>query len=191
VGRQNDLAEVRRLLTLNRLLTLTGPGGSGKTRLAIVLANNTTDAFPDGAEFLSLAAIRDPSLVPVSIAQSVGLQDSRGGLLLDHLSSYLGDGERLLVLDNFEQVLPAGDFVSELLAACARLRILVTRRAPLHVSGEQEFPVPPLAVPKAGSLVSATSVAGPSPASGAPMSMCVRIRERPGCTPCSVTADTC
>jgi predicted ATPase/DNA-binding CsgD family transcriptional regulator len=159
VGRENELAEARRLLQRNRLLTLTGPGGSGKTRLAIALANSTTDKFPEDVQFVSLAAIRDPSLVPVSIAQGLGLQDSRGGSLLEHLSGYLGDGELLLVLDNFEQVLPAAEFVSELLAACAGLRIVVTSRAPLHVSGEQEFTVPPLPVPQAGSAVSAASVA--------------------------------
>src|SRR5215831_18033515 len=98
VGRQDELAEAWRLLQRNRLLTLTGPGGSGKTRLAIALANSTTDEFPDGVQFVSLAAIRDPSLVPVSIAQGLGLQDSRGGSLLEHLSGYLGDAQLLLVL---------------------------------------------------------------------------------------------
>ena len=159
MGRTDELAEARRLLQDNSLLTLTGPGGCGKTRLAIALASSTTDVFPEGVQFVSLAAIRDPSLVPVSIAQGIGLQDSRGGSLLEHISGYLGDGELLLVLDNFEQVLPAGVFVSELLAACARLRILVTSRSPLHLSGEQEFPVPPLPVPRVGAAVSAASVA--------------------------------
>ena len=159
MGRNDELVAARRLLQDNNLLTLTGPGGCGKTRLAIALASSTTDVFPEGVQFVSLAAIRDPSLVPVSIAQGIGLQDSRGGSLLEHISGYLGDGELLLVLDNFEQVLPAGVFVSELLAACARLRILVTSRSPLHLSGEQEFPVPPLPVPRVGAAVSAASVA--------------------------------
>src|SRR3954449_10396174 len=154
VGRKNELDEARRLLHGNRLLTLIGPGGCGKTRLAIALASSTTDEFPGGVQFVSLAAIRDPALVPVSIAQAIGLQDSRSGPLLEYLSDFIGDRELLLVLDNFEQVLPAGEFVSELLAACALLRILVTSRAPLHLTGEQEFPVPPLAVPRAEAGVS-------------------------------------
>src|SRR5215467_13796521 len=159
VGRENELARARHLLECNRLLTLTGPGGSGKTRLAIALASAAADGFPQGVPFVSLAAIRDPSLVPVSIAQGIGLQDARGRSLLEHLSGYVGDGEVLLVLDNFEQVLAAGEFVSQLLDATARLRVLVTSRSPLHVSGEQEFPVPPLALPEGGPGTAAAAVA--------------------------------
>src|SRR5215831_3791485 len=160
VGREYEIAEARNLLQDNRLLTLTGPGGCGKTRLAIALAAGAAGHFAQGVQFVSLAAIRDPSLVPVSIAQSIGLQDARGRPLLEHLSGYVGDGDVLLVLDNFEQVLAAGEFVSELLDATGRLRVLVTSRSPLHVSGEQEFPVPPLALPEGGPGTTAAAVAG-------------------------------
>ena len=160
VGREYEIAEARDLLECNRLLTLTGPGGCGKTRLAMALAAGAADHFAQGVQFVSLAAIRDPSLVPVSIAQGIGLQDARGRSLLEHLSGYVGDGDVLLVLDNFEQVLAAGEFVSELLDATGRLRVLVTSRSPLHVSGEQEFPVPPLALPEGGPGTTAAAVAG-------------------------------
>ena len=159
VGRESELAHARRLLHDNRLLTLTGPGGSGKTRLSITLATRVADDFPDGVCFVSLTAITDPTLVPASVAQSLGLQDARGGSLLEHLSAYLKDRRLLLVLDNFEQVLSAGPFVQGLLDGSTRLTILVTSRSPLHVSGEQELPVPPLPVPERGSARSGTSVA--------------------------------
>jgi predicted ATPase/DNA-binding CsgD family transcriptional regulator len=159
VGRESELAQARHLLGHNRLLTLTGPGGCGKTRLSIALAARVMGAFPEGVRFVPLAAISDASLVPVSIAQGMGLQDSRDGPLLEHLSGYLGDRKLLLVLDNFEHVLAAGEFVQELLAGSTQLRILVTSRSPLHLSGEQEFPVPALRVPEPGREPSVTAVA--------------------------------
>jgi predicted ATPase/DNA-binding CsgD family transcriptional regulator len=160
IGRDNELAEVRQLLERARLLTLTGAGGCGKTRFAIAVANAVADDFPAGVHFVSLAAIKDPALVPVSIAQSIGLQDSRGRPLLEHLSGYLADGKVLLVLDNFEHLLSAGEFVGQLLDASVFLRVVVTSRSPLHLSGEQEFPVPPLAVPRLGFDLSTAAVAG-------------------------------
>ncbi len=160
VGRERELGSARRLLDCARLLTLTGPGGSGKTRLSIALAAHVEAEFRDGVQFVPLAAVRDPSLVPTSIAQGIGLQDARGQSLLEHMTSYLADRKVLLILDNFEHVLPAGEFVVELLSASSDLRILVTSRSPLHVSGEQEFPVPPLLLPEPASPVSAASLAG-------------------------------
>jgi predicted ATPase len=159
VGRESELAQARHLLGRNRLLTLTGPGGCGKTRLSIALAARVMGAFPEGVRFVPLAAISDASLVPVSIAQGMGLQDSRDGPLLEHLSGYLGDRKLLLVLDNFEHVLAAGEFVQELLAGSTQLRILVTSRSPLRLSGEQELPVPPLRVPEPAGAPSVTAVA--------------------------------
>ena len=148
VGREHELAEARQLLDHNMLLTLTGPGGCGKTRLSIELAARVTDEYPDGVHFVSLAGIADPALVPRSIAQGLGLQDARGRTLLEHVLGYIRERKLLLVLDNFEHLLSAGAFVAELRSASSQLRILVTSRSPLHLSGEQEFPVPPLVMPE-------------------------------------------
>jgi predicted ATPase/DNA-binding CsgD family transcriptional regulator len=160
IGRESELAQARGLLAGTRLLTLTGSGGCGKTRLAIELARRTPEDFPHGVHFVSLAAVRDPALVPVSIARGIGLQDARGTPLLEYLSGYIAGRDVLLILDNLEQVLAARGFVADLLAATTRPRILVTSRSPLHLSWEQEFPVPPLRVPGRGSTFSAASLAG-------------------------------
>ena len=141
------MTEAAGLLARNRLVTLTGPGGSGKTRLCIELAARVGADFPDGAHFVALAAIRDPALVPSAIAQSLGLQDSRGRPLVEHLAAYLAERTVLLVLDNFEQVMSGASIVAKLLAAGTGTRIVVTSRAPLHLTGEQELPVPPLPIP--------------------------------------------
>lgn len=147
IGRERELAEAATLLARTRLLTLTGAGGSGKTRLSLELATEGAGNFPGGVYVVPLAPIRVPGLVLSSIAQSMGLQDSRDRPLLERLVSHLRDSEVLLVLDNFEQLLSAAPVVSELLRETSAVRIVVTSRAPLHVSGEQEYPVPPLAVP--------------------------------------------
>ncbi len=162
VGRAAELAQARDLLARSRLLTLTGPGGCGKTRLSIALATRARADFPDGVHFVSLAAIRDPALVPVAVAHGIGLQDSRGGRLLEHLADYLVERTLLLVLDNFEHVLAAAGFVDALLAEDGDLRVLVTSRSPLHLSGEQEFSLPALPLPdpagSAAAIRSADSV---------------------------------
>ena len=147
IGRERELAEARRLLAGTCLLTLTGPGGSGKTRLSIELAAGAACDYPDGVYFVRLAPVRDPGLVPSSIAQGIGLPDSRDRPLVEHLVSYLRGRKLLIVLDNFEHLLPAASVVAELLGGAGRLRIVVSSRAPLRVSGEQECPVLPLAVP--------------------------------------------
>ncbi len=158
VGRERELAEARRLLEGSRLLTLTGPGGSGKTRLCVELAAGVAADYPDGVYFVRLAPVREPGLVPSSIAQCIGLPDSRGPSLVEHLARYLSDRKLLLVLDNFEHLLVAAPVVAELLAPARALQIVVSSRSPLRVSGEQECPVPPLAVPQHDTLSGPESV---------------------------------
>ena len=130
-----------------RLLTLTGPGGTGKTRLGLQVAADLLEDFEDGVYFVPLAAIRDPALVASSIAQTLGIQEKAGQVLLDSLKESLQDQQHLLVLDNFEQVVAVAPLVAELLATCPRLKCLVTSRVVLRLSGEHEFPVPPLELP--------------------------------------------
>jgi predicted ATPase len=130
-----------------RLLTLTGPGGTGKTRLGLQVAADLLEDFESGVFFVPLEALRDPTLVASSIARTLGLQDRAGQVLLDSLRESLQDKQMLLVLDNFEQVVAAAPLVAELLAACPRLKCLVTSRVVLRLRGEHEFPVPPLDLP--------------------------------------------
>jgi predicted ATPase/class 3 adenylate cyclase len=147
VGREREVADATGLLEGSRLLTLTGPGGTGKTRLSLQLAAAVADGFRDGAFFVALAPIREPALVASTIAQVLGVQEATARRPVDALADYLRDRHVLLVLDNFEQVLPAAADVAELLRAAPGVKIIVSSRAALRVSGEQEFPVPPLALP--------------------------------------------
>jgi predicted ATPase len=150
VGREREVARVKELLRGPGLLTLTGAGGSGKTRLALQAARELLDDYPAGVFFVALEAITDPLLVPSAIAVSVGARSEGARPTLDILRDHVRDLEMLLVVDNFEQVLGAAPVVSDLLAAAPRMRILVTSREPLHVSGEQELAVPPLSLPDPG-----------------------------------------
>jgi predicted ATPase/DNA-binding CsgD family transcriptional regulator len=159
VGRERELAEARRLLERSCLLTLTGPGGSGKTRLCIELAAMVGAEYPDGVYFVRLAPVTDPRLVLPSIAQGIGLPDSKGRPLVEHLADHLRDRKLLIVLDNFEHLLTAATVVAELLSRAPDLRILVSSRSPLRVSGEQECPVPPLALPQQAPVPPATLAA--------------------------------
>jgi predicted ATPase/DNA-binding SARP family transcriptional activator len=149
VGRERELDELRTTLTRSdvRLLTLTGAGGSGKTRLAAQAAREVADDFADGVVYVRLAALADASLVTRTVAQTLGVPESAGRPLLESLIIHLEAKEQLLVLDNFEHVLPAALDVAGVLAACPRVRVLATSRIPLRVQGEHEFEVPPLDVP--------------------------------------------
>jgi predicted ATPase/class 3 adenylate cyclase len=152
VGRAREVARVKELLRGPGLLTLTGPGGSGKTRLALHAARVLLDDYPDGVFFVELAPITDPRLVPSSIADSVGARAEGARPVLDTLRDHVRDREMLLIVDNFEQVLEASSVVADLLAAAPGMRILVTSREPLHVTGEQELTVPPMDLPDTGQL---------------------------------------
>ena len=153
VGREREVAEVRHLLAANRLVTLLGPGGIGKTRLAIEAATGIVGNFADGIVFVALASVRDPGLVISAVARALGIQDVGSRALVDRLRSRLRAADLLLLLDNFEHVLSAADAIGSLLADCSRLRVLVTSRAPLRLSGECEVPVQPLALPETHTLL--------------------------------------
>ena len=148
VGRDSELADAARLLETTRLLTLTGPGGTGKTRLSLQLAANVSDRFPDGIWFVALEPVRDPGLIAGTIMTTLGLVESGGRSARDVLIEWLAPKEALLVLDNFEQVIDGAPVVSDLLRGAQRLAAIVTSRAPLRVSGEQEYPVPGLPAPR-------------------------------------------
>lgn len=146
IGRTRELKEAWALLTREdaRLLTLTGTGGAGKTRLALRLASGAVEEFPNGSFFVSLAPVRDWELVVPSIAQTLGLREQPGETVLETLTDYVRNRRMLLLLDNFEQVLPAAAALSGLLGSAPGLNLLVTSRTPLRVAGERTYSVPPL-----------------------------------------------
>jgi predicted ATPase/DNA-binding XRE family transcriptional regulator len=150
LGRERELGEIRELLlgrSVVRMLTLTGVGGVGKTRLAVEVAREAEGHFPDGIAFVNLAPLRDPALVVSTIARSLSFREEQGQNLRDALHTYFREKRLLLVLDNFEHLLEAAAEVVYLIEACPGLVVLATSRAPLRVRGEQEYPVPPLALP--------------------------------------------
>lgn len=154
LGRDEAVAALTDLLTRGaRLVTLTGPGGVGKTRLGLATARAVAAHFADGAVcFVPLAPLRDHNLVPSAIVGVLGLREAAGDGPLETLRVHLADRQQLLVLDNFEHVAPAAPLLAELLAACPRLAILTTSRAPLHLQGEQLYAVPPLVTPDPATL---------------------------------------
>ena len=154
IGRERELALVAALLVRDDvgLVTLTGAGGSGKTRLAIELAANLHERFADGVSFVPLAPILDPTVVVSAIAQSLGVHEAGERSLPESVTAYLRDKQLLLVLDNFEHLPSAATLVGDLLTACHDLTILVSSRAVLHLSGEHEVRVPPLGLPRRSPL---------------------------------------
>lgn len=168
VGREREVAEVAALLCRPevRLLTLSGPGGIGKTRLAVAAAAAAQRRFADGAVFVSLEPIADAALLAPTIAKSLALGEGGGQPLRERLHAFLRERELLLVLDNCEQIAELAGPVVELLAAAPRLTLLCTSRALLRLTGEWEFAVPPLGVPAAADEQDPAAYAWPSPPSG-------------------------
>lgn len=160
IGREQDIAAVSNLLkqTGVHLVTLLGPGGVGKTRLSIQLANIMREHFIGGVCFVSLASIDDPMLVLPAIGQALGMQEGRSQSIIEQTKNVLRDTSFLLVLDNFEQVITAAPLLEELLTACPGLKVLVTSRTVLHLQAEHEYPVAPLLTPDPAQLTAPESL---------------------------------
>jgi predicted ATPase len=161
VGRETDLTAVRNLIDRDdvRLVTLTGPGGTGKSRLALAAAAESHDAFPDGVFFVDMAPLTDSSLVLPQMAQVLGVQETAGQSLLETLELFLADKRLLLVLDNFEHVLDAAPAIGTLLTGCPHFEALITSRQRLDLEAEWLYEVPPLLVPDLAKLPTTEALA--------------------------------
>src|SRR5215211_6373062 len=148
VGREKELTEVKRWLEDSRLLTLTGSGGCGKTRLALAAASELVEGFEEGVWLVELAPLADPSLVAQAVASTLGVREQLGRPLTETLSYYLGSKKLLLVLDNCEHLVEAcAELAEVLLQSCPELRVLATSREALGITGEVAWPVPSLSLP--------------------------------------------
>jgi predicted ATPase/class 3 adenylate cyclase len=159
IGRGREIEEVLGLLEEHRLVTLSGPGGTGKTRLALEVAARCFDAFPGGVWFVELAPITEAGLVPSVIATRMGLPDRGGVPAIDRLVEHIGDRRVAIVLDNLEHLVGCAQAVSELLARAKELRIISTSRSPLHIYGEYEYAVPALGLPDLDRLIDLDALA--------------------------------
>jgi excisionase family DNA binding protein len=157
LGREREVAAIAQLLSTARLVTLTGPGGAGKTRLALRVGEEFAARFAEGVAFVPLAAMTEASLIAAAVAQALGVREHGDRPIGDRLMAALRDRQLLLVLDNFEHVLPAAPFVADLLTACPGLSILVTSRTTLRLSGAQRFPVPSMLLPDPAIMATAAT----------------------------------
>ncbi|MEZ4570769.1 MAG: NB-ARC domain-containing protein [Thermomicrobiales bacterium] len=166
IGRERDLAAIRAILEEpeTRLLTLSGVGGCGKTRLAHQLVVDLASKFPQSVWVIDLAAVTDPKLIPTIVAEAIGLQEPSASTSLSSIVGHLGRQPALLLLDNCEHLVDAcAVFVDTLLVHCPTLRVIVTSREPLHIPGERQYRVPPLDIPAIDNLGSLSAIAA-SPA---------------------------
>ncbi len=167
IGRERESVALRQILSREevRLVTLTGPGGIGKTRLALQVAGEVSDGFPGGVCFVALSGVSERSLIAESIAQALGMRETGNQSPEENLKGYLGglNQAMLLLLDNFEHLVSAAPMIAQLLNTSRNLKVVVTSQAPLHVYGEYEFPVPPLALPDTKSIAAIEVLQG-SPA---------------------------
>lgn len=158
IGRGREIDEIRKLLNTARLVTLTGSGGSGKTRLGLQVAEAVAGNYADGVTFVTLAATTDPEMIPNTIARELGVIEQPDQSLAKSLGRYFSKKHSLLILDNFEHVLEAAPMVTDLLAVAPHLTVMTTSREALHLNGEHEYLVPPLAVPDVEHVASLTDL---------------------------------
>jgi predicted ATPase/DNA-binding winged helix-turn-helix (wHTH) protein len=195
IGRERELASIRELLLdpAVRLVTLTGSGGSGKTRLGLQVAEELVKDFGGHVYFVGLASISDAAMVPDAIADALGIRETAGHQFIDLLKESLDEcATVLLLLDNLEHILPASALVADLIETCRTLKVLVTSRSPLRIYGEHEFPVPPLELPRADQLHSFEKlISNPSVALFAQRAAAVKPAFRPTAENAAVMAEIC